>query len=749
MNNGYFFRLNKNLSRPDAGIVIYDYIDLPAYFESSKTNLMSPKYPISASIRSDAVEFRVHYSVFRNNDDVQPNYFNSINEIKPIFDEKNTFARAKTKVNIAHMEEVILELPFTDSHKQSLHQTIKNIYSTHFPQSESAQLGGGGRFLKELIRERYPYSTKQKTHTENRIREQLYESKRKSSNGILSYASLKIMGFVDKNGQKTFDIYDESEQITGFLRKLMLDFMFDLTHSDIFQNSSDYSSMYHGLMSDYYFSALYHKCEYYYNRHLIQDYYKDNGSDTNNNNITLPTLYLERLIESEKNWVNDILSPKSDQLFDHTNPIDTHDNNEKNASLLSRIWHFCTRNRYRLKAYPSWFAEPEVEMRRIHTILKEYNPDNIIRKQIKNKQKNEIDNELSNYIDTNRRIRNESSKWYLKRYDFHDLFDLHISRAFNYVFFLCLLGMICLLVLTQLQITQLLGWTIIILIASVSALFCFSKKRNREYWRNHITLSFKAHHLLLPRLVASIATAWITLSLGFDLFNSFFDSKPSVFTIVFVTIIIFLFVQYNINSITPALNRWKKMTRSLELLMISFLISFSIGIVMVNFIGQNYLERGGAIGDFYTQYVFTEQDYANNPQEYENKIKAGRFYIYHNQDIYAKTALGKSIRDSLNNVTLDSLKNESLITFKRLQNELVNVYHIKYKNARFTGIEHNHPIAKRTSGFHIPFTNLDIPIFTTIFELRDFTITFAFFAMFMGIFIQLIIFGDSKQMTEL
>ena len=36
-----------------------------------------------------------------------------------------------------------------------------------------------------------------------------------------------------------------------------------------------------------------------------------------------------------------------------------------------------------------------------------------------------------------------------------------------------------------------------------------------------------------------------------------------------------------------------------------------------------------------------------------------------------------------------------------------------------------------------------------LFILRDFLIMFAFIAMFSGIFIQLIIFGDNKQMTEL
>ena len=65
MNYGKFFRLNKNLSRIEDGFAIYDYIDLPAYFTPSSDNLMSPKYPVSITVLTDSVVFKLHYSAYK------------------------------------------------------------------------------------------------------------------------------------------------------------------------------------------------------------------------------------------------------------------------------------------------------------------------------------------------------------------------------------------------------------------------------------------------------------------------------------------------------------------------------------------------------------------------------------------------------------------------------------------------------------------------------------------------------------
>lgn len=72
---------------------------------------------------------------------------------------------------------------------------------------------------------------------------------------------------------------------------------------------------------------------------------------------------------------------------------------------------------------------------------------------------------------------------------------------------------------------------------------------------------------------------------------------------------------------------------------------------------------------------------------------------------------------------------------KKLTENLVNVYHMRKDQGE---LKPTYPVADE-----IAFMGADL------FILRDFLIMFAFIAMFSGIFIQLIIFGDNKQMTEL
>lgn len=455
-------------------------------------------------------------------------------------------------------------------------------------------------------------------------------------------------------------------------------------------------------MSDYYFSALVHKCEYYYNRHRIYNLYKEESSDGNSNKERIKKLYLEQLVESEKNWIDDIISPLSEQYFEYLEPAEH-------------------KKRFELKNIPSWFANPEEEMRRVHLVLRKYNSEGITRTLKLRKEKDVPSSQR--ILRVSRQIRYDSSKWFLKRYDFHDLFALHLFPIANYVITAAIALVMGLLTFSQSSTTYLLLGALgaLVLIMTASVLW---RSYNHELLHRFRPLKlFRIPlHLMLPRLVASIATAWFTLTLGFDLFNSFFDSTPSWLTITFVCTIIFFFVLFKINQITPNQHWGRKWLRGIELMMISFMISFSIGIVMVNFLGQNYIERGGTISDFYDQYVYTTDDIKQNSlKTFESKIKNGRFFIYDN---------GRANCSE----TLDSLKDDSLVSFKRLQNELTNVFHTDKNGTKIS----NRPLAKVT-----PVLNIGI------FELRNFTITFSFVAMFIGIFIQLIIFGDNKQMTEL
>lgn len=162
MNYGRFFRLNQALSIVMDGVAIYDYIDLPAYFGPSMDNPMSPKYPISVTITSDSVCFRLHYNVYKiekkiddnSNEQETPHYAYSKNDIEdkafPVEDERNS-----NIMGTAHMEEIILELPYTDTISTKLSDKIKGIYNTRFPLQEKddeEQISYGGRFIEQLDR---------------------------------------------------------------------------------------------------------------------------------------------------------------------------------------------------------------------------------------------------------------------------------------------------------------------------------------------------------------------------------------------------------------------------------------------------------------------------------------------------------------------------------------------------------------------------------------------------------------------
>ena len=77
-----------------------------------------------------------------------------------------------------------------------------------------------------------------------------------------------------------------------------------------------------------------------------------------------------------------------------------------------------------------------------------------------------------------------------------------------------------------------------------------------------------------------------------------------------------------------------------------------------------------------------------------------------------------------------------------------SVNYFRKQVARLDSVYHTTDNGLVRKGYAI-MENIKLVGGVEIFVLRDFLIMFAFVAMFMGIFIQLIIFGGNKQMTEL
>ena len=667
MNYGRYFRLNQALSKVVSGVAIYDYVDLPAYFGPSVDNPMSPKYPISVTITSDSVCFRLHYSAFKldkSGDSDFPQYAYDKDDI-----DKKALNKMQVDIGMAHMEEVVLELPFADISSSRLSDTIKNIYNSTFPQVIDENTSMGGRYLEQLIKKRYPIEKDKESENGNdSVEDILYRNLRKMSDETASYSTLWLMDLVREDRiylyskQKVIDDDTKKEKeidvTTGFLRKLLLDFMFDLKHSDVFQNSACYQKMLSGLMSDFYFSALMHKCEYYYYRKLINDeieIYNAEFDSKKKNGIkeNIIKLYVEELSKAEKIWSYDVMSPKSEVLFDARQPA---------GNILYRIG--LTKSD-EFRPFPSWFAEPEEEMRRICFPMKEKsgkihicNTDTL-KEFLEIKTNSNEDIEFR--IDAIRsEMREKISKWFFKRYDFDGAVYFHLSKPWNTELLICLLAFcICLFALpyfiqNTIDCKALINiqyyFPMIIVLASLGAtLIYFHYKFGKiQYQDDSLELSFKNQsynrinvfiilliaiviiindvflgfvfvsslilrkelslmipfafiitmtigsfidgsstidtcfkllvslffliilvkkrrkiikevsfylkkvisylHLFLPRLIASITAAWITLTVGFDLYAAFFDSPVSWPTGVFIGSVVLLFIMYEIKN---------------------------------------------------------------------------------------------------------------------------------------------------------------------------------------------------------
>ena len=253
------------------------------------------------------------------------------------------------------------------------------------------------------------------------------------------------------------------------------------------------------------------------------------------------------------------------------------------------------------------------------------------------------------------------------------------------------------------------GWVMIFIVSTLLIVVL-----EKEYFS--VSYLISSLHMFLPRLVASITLSWITLSMGFDLYVSYFDNPPRLLYIVCIVVIVMLFVMFEINRITPHASPFRKFWRSFELMIISYFISLSVGFLIINFLGEKYLERGGYISDYYTQHV-EERD--GNLFRKENKKIEEESQIDTCSLSYdgMKLNIIRKVEDDSNPSHLEQVENLKQVRFNDTDS-----YYIAAEES-FWGIH--------------------------IFILRDFLIMFAFIAMFVGIFIQLIIFGDNKQMTEL
>ena len=608
MNSGSFFCLDLESSKVVDGITYFNYLDLPE-LEAGEDEL---SYPVRLSISSDSLSFIVHYYSGDNRD------------------------------ILCHTEEVILNLPYKNQDPEALSSSIKRIYNTSFPLSN---------YLYKLVRRRY-YDYVVEPSGEKSP----YESIRKSQINRDSYSSLTIWGMVKRN-ENGIDLYQLEKEgqvnsieppiITKFLRKLLVDFMFDLMHSDVFQCSKYYSLLYDGLMNDFFFSSIVKKSEYYYYRRLVRTrtklldvtLFSRQSKKTEEYKRTIDPivkLYAEKLDQAEKDWIEVLMTPLADKHFIFSPEwYEDHDkrNRKKRRGLFS-VSEF-------------WFVNPEEEMQRVVFPLKDTNENTHYLNSY------EL-SELLGIGDNSSVLERKSiiSRWFYRRFDFVDTFRIHFFKHWNHFLTLLLLIFCVIAIWPGVNFWNsphnLAYFPAVISIAFFLAFIVFSpylrckesgriddllvwNRRKREGWKSlRFSLFFAAiwvffyfhdfmtynwvnvlviivvllgiavlllfiikprvHiidniHLFLPRLVASITTAWIMLVIGNDLVKE----RISWPTCVILTLVVLAFILYESNIVLPHITNGPRVWRTLELMLISFSISLFIGVLAIDVLSPSLL----------------------------------------------------------------------------------------------------------------------------------------------------------------
>jgi len=577
MNYGRFFELDLDSSRIEEGVSVFNYIDLSDAF-SKKEKQMTPEYPIFVTVTSSSVKFILQYCVYK--------YDNKISRYYP--------SERINEFSVIHMEEVILELPLSMTSGQSLSSIVKRIYSTPFPVQAK---GDDINYIEELIKSRYNNGG-DKLHYKVRQHDRLKERDKR----IVSYSSLYVWGLYENGKYELFDKSDNNK-CNKFLRKIFLDFLFDMIHSDVFKNTVHYEAVYEVLMSDFFCSSIIRKSEYYYQRAIVNGRIKDaSGEKTDFRNAS--EIYATYFDKAELDWVECIQAQQSDKHFESVASW------YKYLSLGGRIkkWIYSSLVAVLDFLFPlfyiqekSWFVSPEKELQRVYFRLFG----------IKS-----FDREVRNSLHFSKKLswifwiwksgdiqgrQNKASLWFFKRYDFADAFRLSFFPFANTAIFILLFAISgCALFRSSefiLQLERLLNssvcnfnicWYIVI------GLLVFA-------------IISKHIHFLFPRLVSSITAAWLTVAFSEDLYKAFFDSQWSGWSIGLIIALILLFIYYEVDKIVSKVGTVVKLFRSFQMLLTSFIISLAVGIIVINFTGERILLRSGILPAFYRDNVLLDK----------------------------------------------------------------------------------------------------------------------------------------------
>lgn len=336
-----------------------------------------------------------------------------------------------------------------------------------------------------------------------------------------------------------------ASQVTGLtVRQLLLDFIFEMEHGSVFQHDPLYDETYAALHEHYLFSAIVAKADYFYYRSFFEE---EGGDDRVSRN------YLAR---AERRWIEVLTDSRSDLVFHES----------------------------------AWFQEAVEELSAVyesaHTAVDVFSGTG--------QNDNEKEKDLKRMAEQSADM---AVQWSMSKYRPDAALRIALGNKYKPVVWIegvLLLALVFLLIqhaacqkLKLFPVFRFCLWCVPILIPTVYLLFSRNSKRSGMV-RRHTFMS-----IMLPRLFAAIAAAWMTVGLG-DVIAKIEDTPcwepypyaPLVLGVgIIVSVFLLVFLWYSVNRILPYHSTRIRVYVTGWIYALSFIYSVYIGAGLMHLFG--------------------------------------------------------------------------------------------------------------------------------------------------------------------
>ncbi len=348
------------------------------------------------------------------------------------------------------------------------------------------------------------------------------------------------------NGYSSIDeLYPEETKRTGnIVCKMILDFLFDLEHSEIFQVSPLFGCVKSAIRENPLFAALLAKAEYLYQRKV-----QTNLKSLLQGNSSAKVVYADDYTMAEKRWVEVLNSPNIDRILAESPWFR---NNGKNSSVPEELNKVYESKSNSLSAADYLYS---IKSRKESTII------NNLRYRVKQTAK-------------------ASARAYMHRYHLTGIFHIWYGNsswlaasltiaALGYMLYGFYINAEKMVSAGTRPINLFFSFLAVIVIWILTLLI------GKRHQLRHIGIL----DVVFPRMFAAIVAAWFTI---YQYFDNYIGGHVSIGVNIVMFALLIMYVYYEIRKKNQYLNFRYVLVRTLPLIAVAFIHSFLTGWAMLN-----------------------------------------------------------------------------------------------------------------------------------------------------------------------